>query len=250
MQVDFSAPNQGLELQINRGTSNQGGDLGRDLDPILQAQEDSYQIGLIMSTDGHMPTNSYQEGTSEPSTRQITKTTQSLQQTVEGLARQYQSVARDIEELKKGKSSAIMEQRVGDNLGGFNLPHHQRPFDNVCTYGYHDMPAQNSHPFQEVGYQGRAQHRGDYGDNPNVGQAYHGGYYGNQQGDKAFDKIKWKVPDFKGESDPNERVWPLNVGFMRLRSSYVFHWSVEATKSSVEFFNQKRCSCEELDPIQ
>ncbi|KAI5668822.1 hypothetical protein M9H77_18675 [Catharanthus roseus] len=34
-----------LKLQIlNRGTSNQRGDLGRDLDPILQAQEDSYQL--------------------------------------------------------------------------------------------------------------------------------------------------------------------------------------------------------------
>ncbi|KAI5672873.1 hypothetical protein M9H77_13237 [Catharanthus roseus] len=36
-----------LELQIlNRGTSNQGGHLGRDLDPILQASEDSYQTGI------------------------------------------------------------------------------------------------------------------------------------------------------------------------------------------------------------
>ncbi|KAI5649455.1 hypothetical protein M9H77_35460 [Catharanthus roseus] len=42
-----------------------------------------------------------------------------------------------------------------------------------------------------------------YGDNPNVGQAYHGSYYDNQQVDKALDKIKWKVPSFKGESDLN-----------------------------------------------
>ncbi|KAI5653076.1 hypothetical protein M9H77_30263 [Catharanthus roseus] len=117
------------------------------------------------------------------------------------------SSRRDVEELKKGKSSAIMEQRIGDNLGGFNSPHHQRPFDDVFTYRYHDMPVQNYHPFREVGYQGRPQFRGgrrgglggrgyhrpqeefpryeawhednfydDYGDNPNVGQAYHGGY--------------------------------------------------------------------------
>ncbi|KAI5676589.1 hypothetical protein M9H77_07539 [Catharanthus roseus] len=34
-----------LELQIlNRSTSNQAGDLWRDLDPILQVQEDSYQL--------------------------------------------------------------------------------------------------------------------------------------------------------------------------------------------------------------
>ncbi|KAI5668630.1 hypothetical protein M9H77_18483 [Catharanthus roseus] len=35
------------------------------------------------------------------------------------LARQFKSVVRDVKSLKKGKSSAIMEQRVGDNLGGF-----------------------------------------------------------------------------------------------------------------------------------
>ncbi|KAI5676276.1 hypothetical protein M9H77_07226 [Catharanthus roseus] len=45
---------------------------------------------------------------------------------IKGLVRQFQSVARDIEELKKGKSSAIMEKRVGD--------------------------VQNSHPFHEGGY--------------------------------------------------------------------------------------------------
>ncbi|KAI5663915.1 hypothetical protein M9H77_23238 [Catharanthus roseus] len=79
-----------------------------------------------------------------------------MQQSIEGLARQFQSVVRDIKELKKGKSSAAMEQRVGDNLGGFNSPHHQRTFDNVSTYGYHDLPVQNSHPFHEGGYQGRS----------------------------------------------------------------------------------------------
>ncbi|KAI5667872.1 hypothetical protein M9H77_17725 [Catharanthus roseus] len=55
-------------------------------------------IRLIMSTDGHLTTQSHQEG----------------------LARQFHSVARDVEELKKGKSSATLEQKVGDNLGGFN----------------------------------------------------------------------------------------------------------------------------------
>ncbi|KAI5681231.1 hypothetical protein M9H77_02458 [Catharanthus roseus] len=72
------------------------------------------------------------------------------------------------------------------------------------------MSIQNSYPFHEGGYQGRSQvrggRRGDYGDNPNVAQAYHGGYYGNQQGDKALEKIKWKVP-------PNVflEVWSLNL---------------------------------------
>lgn len=43
----------------------------------------------------------------------------------------------------------------------------------------------------------------DYGENPNVGQVYCGGYYGGQQKDKTLDKTKQKVPSFKGESDPN-----------------------------------------------
>ncbi|KAI5663822.1 hypothetical protein M9H77_23145 [Catharanthus roseus] len=35
-----------------------------------------------------------------------------------------------------------------------------------------------------------------------------------------------------------ERVLPLNVWFIRLRSSYVFHWSVETTKSSIEVLHE------------
>ncbi|KAI5657268.1 hypothetical protein M9H77_26061 [Catharanthus roseus] len=81
--------------------------------------------------DGHMPTQSHQEGTGDPSWMILNET------------------LRDVEDLKKGKSSALMKQRVGDNLAGFNSPYHQRPFDNVYTYGYHDMPVQNSHPFHE-----------------------------------------------------------------------------------------------------
>ncbi|KAI5679009.1 hypothetical protein M9H77_09959 [Catharanthus roseus] len=86
-------------------------------------------VGLIMSTNGHLHTQSHQEGTSDPTKMNLKR-----------LARQFQSIARDVEEFKKGKSSATMDQRVGDNLGGFNSPHHQRPLDNVSTYGYHDMP--------------------------------------------------------------------------------------------------------------
>ncbi|KAI5652956.1 hypothetical protein M9H77_30143 [Catharanthus roseus] len=90
------------------------------------------------------------------------------------------------------------------------------------------MLVQNSYPFHEGGYQGRKYIRGgrrrglggigynrpqeefprheawrennlfkDYGENPNVAQAYYGGYYVGQQGDKALDKIKWKVPSIK-----------------------------------------------------
>ncbi|KAI5653081.1 hypothetical protein M9H77_30268 [Catharanthus roseus] len=164
---------------------------------------------LIMPTDGQLPIQSHQEGTSDPTRINLNETLRSTPQAIEGLARQFQSVARDIEELKKGNISATMEQRVGDNLGGFNSPHHQRPFDNVSTYGYKDMPSKNSHPFHEGGYKGRPQVRGrrrkgsrgkrihrpqetyprdnswhednwyeDFGDNSNVGQVYHGGYYG------------------------------------------------------------------------
>ncbi|KAI5653414.1 hypothetical protein M9H77_30601 [Catharanthus roseus] len=88
------------------------------------------------------------------------ETLRSMQQSIEGLARQFQSVARDVEELNKRKSSATMEHRVGDNLGRFHSPHHKRPFDDVSNYGYHDMPVQNSHPFYEGGFQGRPQARG------------------------------------------------------------------------------------------
>ncbi|KAI5681679.1 hypothetical protein M9H77_02907 [Catharanthus roseus] len=86
---------------------------------------------LIMSMDGHIPTQSHQEGTSDPTRMNLNETLRSMQQSIEGLARQFQIVAIGVEELKKGKSSDTMEQRVGDNLGGFNSPHHQRPFDNV-----------------------------------------------------------------------------------------------------------------------
>ncbi|KAI5652599.1 hypothetical protein M9H77_29786 [Catharanthus roseus] len=95
--------------------------------------------GLIMSTDGHLPIQSHQEGTIDPTMVNLNET------------------LRDVEELKKGNSSATMEQRVGNNLGDFNSPHHQRPFDNVSNYGFHDILVQNSHPFYRSEYQGRPQ---------------------------------------------------------------------------------------------
>ncbi|KAI5675847.1 hypothetical protein M9H77_06797 [Catharanthus roseus] len=52
---------------------------------VLKRQE-----GLIICMDGHLPTQSHQEALS-------------MQQSIEGLARQFQSVARDVEELKKGQ---------------------------------------------------------------------------------------------------------------------------------------------------
>ncbi|KAI5663909.1 hypothetical protein M9H77_23232 [Catharanthus roseus] len=179
---------------LNRGSSIKGGDLRKDLDPILKSKRNHIKVvseqplneGLIMSKDGHMPTQSHQEGNSEPSMRHVNETLR---------------VARDVEELDKGKSSPTMEQRARDNLKGSNSPHHQRPFNNVSNYRFCNMPVQNSHPFYEGGYQGRPQVSGgrrgglggrgyyrpqeeyqrhelwhddnfyeDYGDNPNVGQ--------------------------------------------------------------------------------
>ncbi|KAI5671461.1 hypothetical protein M9H77_11825 [Catharanthus roseus] len=67
--------------------------------------------GLIMSMDGHMPTQSYQEGTSKPSLRHVNETLGSLQQSIKGLARQYQSVARDVKDLKR-KEEANYEQNL------------------------------------------------------------------------------------------------------------------------------------------
>ncbi|KAI5653885.1 hypothetical protein M9H77_31072 [Catharanthus roseus] len=125
------------------------------------------------------------------------------------------------------------------HLRGFNSPHHQRPFDNVSTYGYHDMPIQNSYLFQEGGYQERSQVSGgrkgdlggrgyyrprkekprheawhednmyeEYGDNPNLGQAYHGGYDSNQQGDKGLHKTQWKPQAYTYKSWPQKEDTP------------------------------------------
>ncbi|KAI5675822.1 hypothetical protein M9H77_06772 [Catharanthus roseus] len=143
-------------------------------------------LNRAMSTDGHLPNQSQQEGTSEPSMRHVNETLRSVQQSIEGLSRQYQSVVRDVEELKKSKSSATIEQRVGDNLGG-----------SLGGKGYHRL--QEEYPSREAWHDDNFYE--DYGDIPNVGQVYHGGYYSSQQGDKALDKIKWKVPSFKGQSD-------------------------------------------------
>ncbi|KAI5663830.1 hypothetical protein M9H77_23153 [Catharanthus roseus] len=91
---------------------------------IIKVLEQPQNEGLIMSIDGHLPTQSHQEGTSDPTRMNLNETLRSMQQSIEGIVRQFQSVAKDVEELKKGKSSAILEKRVGDYLGGFNLPHH------------------------------------------------------------------------------------------------------------------------------
>ncbi|KAI5676587.1 hypothetical protein M9H77_07537 [Catharanthus roseus] len=140
--------------------------------------------GLIMSTNGHMPSQSHQEGPSNSSRMNLNETLRSMQQSIEKLAR-------DVEDLKKGKSSATMKQRVGDNLSGGRR-------GGLGGRGYHR--SQEDYPRQEAWHDDNFYE--DYGDNPNISHAYHRGYYGNQQGDKALDKIKGKVPGFKRESDP------------------------------------------------
>ncbi|KAI5663521.1 hypothetical protein M9H77_22844 [Catharanthus roseus] len=103
---------------------------------------------------------SHLEGTSDPTIMNLKETLRSMQQLIKGLARQFQSVAIDVEELKRVKSSATMEKRLGNNFGEVNSPHHQRPYDNMSTQGYHDMSVHNPYPFHEGGYQGRPQARG------------------------------------------------------------------------------------------
>ncbi|KAI5676499.1 hypothetical protein M9H77_07449 [Catharanthus roseus] len=58
---------------------------------------------FIMSTEGQLPTQSHQEGTSNPARMNLNDTLRSMQQSIEGLARQFQSVARDMEELKRAR---------------------------------------------------------------------------------------------------------------------------------------------------
>ncbi|KAI5681760.1 hypothetical protein M9H77_02988 [Catharanthus roseus] len=53
-----------------------------------------------------------------------------MQQSIEAFSRQFQEIVRDVDELKKGKRSAIIEQRVRDNLGGVPSSHHQKTYDN------------------------------------------------------------------------------------------------------------------------
>ncbi|KAI5681643.1 hypothetical protein M9H77_02871 [Catharanthus roseus] len=117
--------------------------------------------------DGRLRTQSHEEGTSDPSRMNLNKTLRSMQQSIENLAR-------DVEDLKKGKSAHQRRPQVrGGRRGGLGGRGYYRPQEE---YPRHE--AWHDYNFYE-----------DYGDNSHVGQAYHGGYYGNQQGDKALDKI-------------------------------------------------------------
>ncbi|KAI5676044.1 hypothetical protein M9H77_06994 [Catharanthus roseus] len=115
--------------------------------------------GLIMSTDGYLPTQSHLGGASDPTWMNLNETLRSMQQSIEGLARQFQSVARDVEQLKKGGYQERPQVR-GGRRGGLGGRGYHRP--------------------QEVFPRHEAYHEDnlyeDYGDNLNVGQAYHGDY--------------------------------------------------------------------------
>ncbi|KAI5664501.1 hypothetical protein M9H77_23824 [Catharanthus roseus] len=70
-----------------------------------------------------------------------------------------------------GRHKLEVEERGGQEGRGYYTPHEKVPGNEA----WHE-----DNLFE------------DFGEDPNVGQAYHGGYYGNQQEDKALDKIKWK----------------------------------------------------------
>ncbi|KAI5666658.1 hypothetical protein M9H77_16511 [Catharanthus roseus] len=177
------------------------GDPWEGIESKLQSKMDLHQTGFIVSTEGQLPTQSHQEGTSDPTRMNLNETLRSMQQSIKGLARQLHSVARDIEELKRGKSTSTMEQRVGDVFGGVNSPHHQRPYENMSTQGCHDMSAHNPYSFHEGGFQGRPQARG-------------GRRRG--QGGKGYYRLHEKVPRHEAWREDNlkqleEENW-LSVG--------------------------------------
>ncbi|KAI5671479.1 hypothetical protein M9H77_11843 [Catharanthus roseus] len=145
------------------------------------------------------------------------------------LARQFQGVARDVQELKQARIVpqwskeleitlvVIILLTIKDLLIIFLLIDIM-----ICRFKIliHFMKVDQGRPQVRVGRRGGLGGRGyhisqeefprheawhednlyeDYGENPNIAQAYHGCYYGNQQKDKAIEKIKWKMLRFKGE---------------------------------------------------
>ncbi|KAI5668572.1 hypothetical protein M9H77_18425 [Catharanthus roseus] len=224
-----------LKLQIlNRGTSNQGGDLGRDLDPILQAQEDSYQL---------VSKHPLFEGKIDfdPSRMNPNEILRSMQQSVEGLARQFQIVARNVEYNASTYGYHDIPQHRGGRRGGLGGKGYRRP--------------QEEYPRQEAWHDDNSYE--DDRDNPNVGQAYHGRYNGNQQGDKALDKIKWKVPRFKGYRVPNVVTPTVTGSFLsvgELASNYLSPMVGSTLPSLLQILNRGTSNQggglgRDLDPI-
>ncbi|KAI5654236.1 hypothetical protein M9H77_31423 [Catharanthus roseus] len=164
----------------------------------------SCNLEFTMSTGGHLPTQSHQESTNDPSRMNLNETLQSMQQSIKGLVGQFQGAVRDVEELKKSNGIDTIEKRFGDNIGGVSSPHHQKPF-------------------HESGYQGR--------------QPIRGGRKGGLRG-RGYNRPQ---EDFKGESDPNvflhwkhqvENLFFKKVEFVETIHSKV-HEAIEATNKKL-----------------
>ncbi|KAI5658095.1 hypothetical protein M9H77_26888 [Catharanthus roseus] len=151
---------QGNNLMVKMAKYGRKGTLPQmvPLPLLLRAMLGKFRF--LMSMEGQLLTQFHQEGTNDPTRMNLNETLRSMQQSIEGLTRQFHSAATDVEELKGDKNSTLVEQRVGDNFEGINSPHHQRPYGNTSAKGYHDMLAHNPYPFHEVGFQERPQTRG------------------------------------------------------------------------------------------
>ncbi|KAI5653811.1 hypothetical protein M9H77_30998 [Catharanthus roseus] len=80
-----------------------------------------------MSTDGHLSTQPHQEGTSDPIMMNLNETLRSVQHSIEGLARQFQTVARDIQELKKVKTSTCKSWPKKEDTPKLAFKDHSKP---------------------------------------------------------------------------------------------------------------------------
>ncbi|KAI5672051.1 hypothetical protein M9H77_12415 [Catharanthus roseus] len=137
-------------------------------------------------------------------------------------------------ESRRGKNRAyrLEKQRGHNHIKGHVNSHTQKNYQNYNHHGSFETLVQSTHQFYDGGRHttprdrrrgglgGRgyyrpqeevpryeAMHEGnlfdDYGENPNVSQSILVVIMVDSKGDKALDKIKWKVPSFKGKSDPN-----------------------------------------------
>ncbi|KAI5676539.1 hypothetical protein M9H77_07489 [Catharanthus roseus] len=99
------------------GSSRKGGDPWEEVESKLQSKVDLHKSGiretstwrLICVAKGQLPTQSHQKGTSDPTRMNLHETLWSMQQPINGFVRQLRSVVRDLDELKRGKSSTTMK---------------------------------------------------------------------------------------------------------------------------------------------
>ncbi|KAI5653345.1 hypothetical protein M9H77_30532 [Catharanthus roseus] len=69
---------------LNRGSSRKGGDPWKGVESKLQSKVHPHQSGFIMSTEGQLPNQSHQGGTSDPTRMNLNETLRSMQQSIEG----------------------------------------------------------------------------------------------------------------------------------------------------------------------